>query len=147
MGDIAVGNSCTVEVDISDLVAVVAVDRPTDIPSVESVEGYVECHATVGAPVAVDVLRSGDASTCRLVVSHHVADGVAGSIETAVGTETPVTLGLGHVESHAVGHKSRRPLLLEVHVEVGCERGLQSWITHRDIQRVGVVINIEQLGD
>ena len=38
-------------------------------------------------------------------------------------------------------------MLLEVGGQVVCERGLQRWVTHRDAERVGVVVDVEQLCD
>ena len=78
MSDIAVWNGRPIEIDISDLMAVVAIDRPADIPSIEGIKSDIKRHASVSTPVAVDILRSGNASAGRLIVSHHIADGVAG---------------------------------------------------------------------
>ena len=56
------------------------------------VEGEVEGGAGTGVPVAVDVLGAADAPARRFVVGHHVANGVVGALEVAVGVETPVAL-------------------------------------------------------
>ena len=147
MGDIAVGSGRTVQVHIAHMMAVVAIHRPADIPSVQGIEGHVERHSSVGAPVAVDILRPADAPTCRLVVGHHIPDGVAGGLETSVGAETPVALRLGDGDSHAVGDKGGAALHLEIDVQVRRERRFQSRVTHGDGERVGVVVDIEQLRD
>ena len=57
MGDIAVRNGRPVEVDISNLMAVVAVDRSADIPSVEGVEGDVDGNGVVDIKDATAIQR------------------------------------------------------------------------------------------
>ena len=147
MSYIAVGHSRTVQVDVAHLVVVAAVESSADVPAVQRIKTDVERGADVGAPVAVDVLRTADASASGLVVGDDVADGVRGATETAIRTETPVAHVLGNHEAQAVLDKHWCTLHLEVCLQVCSERRLQSRVTHRDIQRIGIVVDIEQLRD
>ena len=147
MRDVTVGHRRTVEVDIANLVVIAAIDAAADVPTVQRVEADVERSAAVDAPIAVDVLRTGNASAGSLVVGHDVTDGIAGATHTGVETIAPMTLCFGNLEAQAVLHQLRSALLLEVGTQVGGERGFQSRVTHRDVERVGVVVDIEHLGD
>ena len=124
MGDVAVGDGCAVDVDVRHLMAVVATERPTEVPAVESVEGNIERGTAVGIPVAVDVLGTADATARFLVVCHHIADGVVRSLETTVDVVAPVPLTDGDAHAKGVGTVFRRPLFLEVGIQVVRERGL-----------------------
>ena len=147
MGDVTVGFSRAVQINIAYAMVVASVDGAADVPSVQRVESDVEAYAEAGIPVAVDVLWSRDASTRLLVIGDDIADGVAGGLPRAIGVEAPVALGLGHLESVAVGDELRLAHHLEVGAQVGGERRLQAWITYRDVQRISVVVDVEQLSD
>ena len=137
----------TIQVDIAYAVVVASINRAADVPSVQCVQSDIEAHAETGIPVAVNILRSCDASARRLVVRHNVTNGVAGGLPRTVHAETPVPLGLWHLEAEAVGDKLRLSHHLEVCSQVSSKRRLQSGITHVDVQRVSIIVYVEQLGD
>ena len=147
MGDVAVGYCRSLQVDIADLMTIAGVEASADVPTVQGVESYIERGSAIGAPVAVVVVWTRDAATGILFVGHDIADRVSGTRKAAVGTEAPVALVLGHHETQTILHQRGFTLHLEVGAEVGGERRLQAWVTHGDRERVGVVVDIEQLGD
>ena len=118
-----------------------------DIPTVQGVERYVESRATIRAPVTIEVLWPRNAATCFLIVSDDIAHGVSCAPHTCVGAVAPTTLCLGNPVAQAILHILWGALPLVVDVKVGGERRLQSRITHRDGKRVGVVVDVEELGD
>ena len=96
------------------------------------VEGGAKVEAAIHIPVTVDILRSGDASTSLRVITHEIRDGVAG-------------IGI-------VGIDDNRPLVtldvvVVIHIQRIGELGFQSRITLGDIERIGVVGDVEQLRD
>ena len=115
MSHVAVRNSRAVQVHIAHPVVVTSADRTADVPAIQRVESHIEGDAGIRRPVAVDVLRSADASARRLVIGHHVAYRIFGNLETAIRAETPVALCFRYHESQAVFHQFRLALLLEVH--------------------------------
>ena len=137
----------TIQVYITHAVCVAGIDGTRDVPTVQRVETDGETHAEVRVPVAVDVLRSRDAATRRLIIGHDIADAVAGNLQSGIGVETPVALILGHLESQTVGDDFGLAHHLKIGVEVAVEGGLQSRITHRDVQGVGIVVDFKQLRD
>ena len=137
-----------VQVHITDAVVVASVDGAADVPTVQRVQSDVERQSQVGIPVAVDVLRSSDASTRLFVIGDDVTYRVAGGLPRTVDAEAPVALVLRHLEAGLlVGDKLRLAHHLEVGTQIGGERGFQSGVTHRDAQRIGVVVDVQQLGD
>lgn len=76
VGDVPVGHSRAVEVDVADMMVVVSSKAAADIPPVERVKSHIEGDAAVCRPVSVDVLRSGDASACCFVVGDDGADAI-----------------------------------------------------------------------
>ena len=147
MGDITVRHSRAVQVDITHAMIVASVDGAAHVPAVQRVKAEIKRHGEVGTPVTVDVLRFRYASTGGFVIGHDITDGVFGNLPSAIRGETPVSLILGHGESHTVGHEFLLSLHLEVETEVRVERWLQTSVTSRDVQRVRIVIDLEQLGD
>ena len=147
MRHVAVGNGGAFEVDVSDAVVVASPYGAAHVPAVQRVEADVERCSAVSAPVAVDVLGPADASAGRFVIGDHVAYGVSGALETSVGVEAPVALGFGHHEPQAVLLQLVASHHLEVGVEVAGERRFQPRVTHGDVERLGVVVDVEQLGD
>ena len=147
MGDIAVRNSGAVQVNVAHVVAITATDGAAEVPAVECIQPYIEGCTTIDIPVAVDVVGLTDASTGGLIVGDNVADRVAGALPSDIGIIAPMSLILGYHEAEAVFNEFGCPLLLEIGIQIGGERWLQSWITHADVQRVGVVVDVEQLGD
>ncbi len=145
--NVSVGYGSAVQVYIGYLVVIAAVHSAAQVPAVEGVETNVERAAHIAAPVAVDVLRTLDAPAGRLIVGYYVAYAVAGAAHAAVKAEAPMALGLGHHEPQAILHQLGCALFLEVGVEVGGERWLQPWITHGDGERIGVIVDVEQLCD
>ena len=117
---------------VAHVVGVVEVGESVNVPESGRVERRVEHQRGVHVPVAVDVLRSRYASAGRLVVGHLVADAVSRVVEVD--------------ESH-----HRLLGLLEVAVveqaEVLVERRFQARVTRGDVERVGVVVDVEQLRD
>ena len=99
MCDISVGCLGAVQVDVSYMMVVAASQGTADIPSVQGVKTYVEGHATVGAPVAVYVFRSGNPTSRRTVVGHHIAYRIGGALPRGIGAETPMALVLRYVEA------------------------------------------------
>ena len=147
MGDVAIGHGRTVQVDITHAMVVASVDGAAHVPAVQRVKADIKRRTEVGTPVTVDILGFRDASTGGFVIGHDISDGVAGNLPAAIGGETPVGLILRHGESHAVGDEFLLSLHLEVERQVRVERGFQTGITGGDVQRVGVVVDLEQLGD
>ena len=147
MGDIALGRGVSVQIDVGDVMIVVASYRTAHIPAIQGVERDVEGGATIRAPVAIEVFWSRNASTCILIVSDDVADGIFGASYTCVGAVAPSTLCLGNLVAQAILHILGGALPLVVDVEVGGEGGLQTRITHRDVEGVGVIVDVEELGD
>ena len=105
MGDVAIGYSCAVDVDIRHLVTITATERPAEVPAVEGVEGNVECSTAIGAPIAVDVFWTCDAAACFLVIGYHVANGVACMLEAAIDAVAPMPLVDGDVHAESVGNE------------------------------------------
>ena len=147
MGDIALGRGVSVQIDVGDVMIVVASYGTAHIPAIQGVERDVEGGATIRAPVAVEVFWSRNASTCILIVSDDVADGILRASYTCVGAVAPSTLCLGNLVAQAILHILGGALPLVVDVEVGGEGGLQTRITHRDVEGVGVIVDVEELGD
>ena len=103
-----------------------------DIPYTCTVDRTVEHESSLHIPVAVDILWLGDSTACTCIIGHLIADTVAGRREVDIGHHTLVVI------------------LHEIVVEqseVLCERRFQPRITHRDIERVAVIYDIEQLRD
>ena len=144
---VAVRYCRAVQIDIINVVVVVATNRTADIPTVQGIERDVERCTGVGAPIAVDVLGTTDASASRFVVSHDVTYGVGGALKAAIGVETPVALRLRHSNAETILDVDRPSLFLEVGTEIGGKRGFQSGITHIDGERVGIVVDVKQLRD
>ena len=51
------------------------------------------------------------------------------------------------MESQTIGDDGRLAHHLEIDAKVAVEGGLQPRVTHRDAQRIGIVVNVKQLGD
>ena len=147
MGDIALGRGVSVQIDVGDVMIVVTTYGTAHIPAIQGVERDVEGGATIRAPVAIEVFWSRNASTCILIVSDDVADGIFGASYTCVGAVAPSTLCLGNLVAQTILHILGGALPLVVDVEVGGEGGLQTRITHRDVEGVGVIVDVEELGD
>ena len=145
--DIAVGNGRAVQIDIAHLMVVAGIDATADIPAIQCVEGDIEAHAHIGTPVAVDVFWSCGACTCLLVVGDDVANGVGCGAPAGIDVEAPMALRLGNLHAQAVGDQRRTAHHLEIGGEVGGERRLQTRVTHRDVQWIGIVVDVEQLCD
>ena len=92
----------------------------------------VEGESTIGIPVAIDVLGPRNASTCIGIVANEVRNGIAGGAE--VGIHHDGALALGDV-------------VIVIDVEGVGELRFQTGISLRDVERVGVVGDVEQLGD
>ena len=112
------------------MVVVAQVGERVDIPDAGTIDRSIEHTAPVHIPVAIDILRTGGAATGLLVVGHHRRDAVVGGRETQI--------------SH-LGH--RVVLLIAVVEEVQAlrERRFQAGITARDVERVAIVVDVEQL--
>ena len=147
MCDITIRNGCAVQVHITNLVVIAGVHASAEIPAVQGVETEIEGAAAIDAPVTVDILRTGYTSTGFLVIGNNITNRITRGAEPCIGTETPMTLCLGNLEAFWALLELRSPHHLEVHVQVCIERGLESWVTHRDVQGVRVIIDIEQLRD
>ena len=76
MCHITIGYCCTVQVDVTHLVIVAAVDASAEVPAIQSVKPQIEGTAAVDTPVAVDVLRTRDAAASGFVIGDNVANGV-----------------------------------------------------------------------
>ena len=142
---VAVGHCRAVQVDIAHLMPVAAVQSAADVPSVQRVQPDVERRSGIRIPVAVDVFRAAYSSARCLVIGNDGSYGVARALEAGMGAEAPVALGLGNLEAQAVGDQSRPALHAEIGVKVGRERRLQPRVAHRDGERVGVIVDVEQL--
>ena len=147
MRHIAVGHSRTVQVDITYAMIVASVDGAAHVPAIQRVESDIKRHTKVGTPVTVDILWFRYTSTSGFIIGHDITYRVAGNLPSTIGSETPVSLILGHSESHTVGHELLLSLHLEVKAEVRVERRFQTCVTRRDVQRVCIVVNFEQLGN
>ena len=119
-----------VECHVAYVVVVAQVGERVDIPDAGAVDGCVEHAAPEHIPVAVDVLRTRGTATGFLVVGHHRRDAVVGGGEAQE----------GHLCHRVV-------LLIAVVEEVQAlrERWFQAGITARDVERVAIVVDIEQL--
>ena len=96
------------------------------------VDGGTEVEATVGIPVAIDILWARLATTRLWVIVHHVRDGVADmAIVTIEYDGTLVSLDV----------------VVVIDVQRIGELRLQATITRGDIKRIRVIANLQQLGD
>ena len=144
---VTIGNGRSVQVNITHAMIVASTHRAAHVPAVQRVETDVERCTSPCVPVAVDVLRPRDASTRCFVVSDNSTDGIARALEAGIGAEAPVALCLRNGIAQAVFHIRRTALHLEVCAQIGRERRFQSRVTHVDAQRVGIVVDVEQLCD
>ena len=118
--------------DIADVVVVAGTGVCTNVPMPRGVNCRVEGESSIGIPVAVDVFRTRDASSCLCVISHKVGDAVA--CDSAV--------GVCHKGAFVASY-----VVVVVDVERVGELRLQSWVSLCDVERVGVIGDVEQLGD
>ena len=94
------------------------------------IEGGVEDHTCIAAPVAVDILRPCDTGTRSLVERDLVADSIARGVQACpCGDRALIALGIVVVED----------------TQVLSERGLQARVTLTDVQWVAIVGDIEQV--
>src|SRR5574344_1871498 len=101
------------------------------IPVSSCVDSHVIHQVSVGVPVAIDVLWLCGSSAGSGIVCHHVADAVAGGACTQIGVN---------------GTLMRLYIIVIEHAETVSKRRLQSWITFRYVQRVGVICDVKQVG-
>ena len=99
------------------------------VPMSSRVDGGVECQASVQIPVAIDILWSRDVSTRRGIVSHEVGYAVP---------RMPI-VGIGHYRALMLGNVG-----VVIDIERVGELRFQSGISLSDIERVGIVGDIEQ---
>ena len=117
---------------IADIIIIAQARVGTHIPMSCAVEGGVERETTISVPVSVDILGTRSASTRLGVVSHKVGNGVADM--TVVSVEDNAALVFADV-------------VLIINIQRIGELRLQARVSLRDVERVGVVGDIQQLGD
>ncbi|EJW95071.1 hypothetical protein EVA_16819 [gut metagenome] len=94
-------------------------------------QSCIEHEHGAGIPVTVDILRSHVAHTSSFVIHHQVADRIVGLVEEDTSTDTLLQL--------------RIIAVVESLETVGPAR-FQSWVTHGNAQRVGVVHHVQEVG-
>ena len=130
VGDALLRLTLHIDAGITDVVVETDVGEGVDIEEGCRVDGGIEDHTGIAAPVAVDILWLRDTGTGGLVERHLVADGVARGVQSCPGGDgTLPALGIVVVED----------------TQVLGERGFQSWVTLADVQRVAIVGDIEQV--
>ena len=97
-----------------------------------TIDGGIKIKTTVSVPVAIDILWTRRATTGFCIVEHKVRDGVADMAVVTVKNDTALIF---------------RDVVLVIGVKRIGELWLQSRITFCDKERIGVVGDIEQLGD
>ena len=116
---------------IADAVDIAQRGKGVDVEIAGRVDGGIEHKHTECIPVTVDVLRPRNTRTGLLVIGHHIRHRVVGCREIQV--------------SHDAALVVLYVVIIE-QTEVLRERRLQSWVTLTDIQRVGIVGDVQQVG-
>ena len=120
-----------IHIEITHIVIITQVEACIHVPNTSTINGAVEESTYEGIPVTIDVFWSSHTSTSFLIVSHLVADAIAGGREVTKYRITQVVAlrEVVVVGTHALG-----------------EGWLQAWVTLGDVERVAVITYVEQVG-
>ena len=130
VGGVTLRRGIPLQRHIAHIVVVVVVGGRRDVPHSGRVDSLVIGDAGRGVPVAVDILRLCDTPARQRIVGHHIRYRVERGAPRGIGIDEPC-MTLYEV--------------VETQVETMGERGLQSWVTLRHIQRVRVVGDVQQV--
>ena len=95
------------------------------------IERSVEGESSISSPVAIDVFGTSELATAGIVVDEHLCHSIALVGETEITHDATLRLGVVAIIEQA---------------EIVAPRGFQTRIPYFDVERIGVVHYIEQIG-